>query len=73
MEGFISSSVPGLEGANAREGSANAQFLGAANHWHARAVALEVQLHEVRVKRLLWFVVGSLVTVAGMLLVTVLG
>lgn len=45
MEGFVRSEVPGLEGQQAREGSANASFLGAANHWHKRALEAEAKVN----------------------------
>jgi hypothetical protein len=40
----VESTVPGLEGRSAREGTANAAFIGAANHWHRRAKEAEAKL-----------------------------
>lgn len=73
MEGIVTSTVPGLEGEAAIEGSARAVAIGAANYWHARAVEAEKYSADLlaadNVSRLGWFVIGSLVTAAGFVVV----
>ncbi len=58
----MNSEVPGLEGRQLPEGSATAQFAGAAKHWHDEAQRYK---GEAQVGKLKWFVIGALSTAAG--------
>jgi hypothetical protein len=69
MEGIVTSTVPGLEGEAAMEGTARGVAIGAANYWHARFEAVDKHNRDLlaadNVSRLAWFVIGSLVTAVG--------
>jgi hypothetical protein len=50
MEGFVKSEVLGAEDEIAREGTALAKFIGAANYWQAEAERKDSALLRVRVR-----------------------